>query len=378
MRESNGERARRGYSAALNGDIETLAELLNPEVTWHGGDPTAEGACHNRRQALTFISRAVAAGRIGELVEVTEAGDQVLVVMRPRTAPGELPRLAANLTTFHDGHVVEMVHYADPDAGPRRPASQVSLTRPATRDPRRAGAAGVKLRVSTAQGTRSSADRSDMGSLLGLVLPLAAGAAVSPTLLAVQLVTLSRRTRPLARSWAVAVGAATVLAGVAVAALLLAKSTGGSTSPSEAGAVVKLAAAGLLAALGTRTLLRGPRAAKPERVGPHPLRQAFLLGAVLMLTNFSTIALFFPAIHAIGISTVAVTDRALAFALLFLITLLPVLIPPLAVTLLGQRATPALHALNRFFVRHHRSIDAGICFAFAALLAIAGLHALLR
>jgi hypothetical protein len=216
-----------------------------------------------------------------------------------------------------------------------------------------------------------------MGSLLGLVLPLAAGAAVSPTLLAVQLVTLSRRTRPLARSWAVALGAATVLAGFAVAALLLARSTGGSTSPSEAGAIVKLAAAGLLAALGTRTLLRGPRAAKPERVGPHPLRQAVLLGAVLMLTNFSTIALFFPAIHAIGISTVTVTDKALAFALLYVITLLPVLVPPLAVTLLGQRATPALQALNRFFVRHHRGIDAGICFAFAALLAIAGLHALL-
>ena len=217
-----------------------------------------------------------------------------------------------------------------------------------------------------------------MGSLLGLVLPLAAGAAVSPTLLAVQLVTLSRRNRPLARAWVVAAGAATVLAGFAVAALLLAKSTGGSQSPSEAGAIVKLAAAGLLVTLGVRTLLRGPRPAKAERVGPHPLRQAAVVGAVLMLTNFSTIALFFPAMHAIGISTVAFADKAIAFALLYLITLLPALLPPLAVTLLGTRATPALQALNRFFVRHHRSIDAGICLAFAALLAVAGLHALLR
>jgi hypothetical protein len=217
-----------------------------------------------------------------------------------------------------------------------------------------------------------------MGSLLGLVLPLAAGAAVSPTLLAVQLVTLSRRTRPLARSWAVAAGAASVLAGFAVTALLLAKSTGGSKSPSEASAIVKLAAAALLVALGTRTLVRGPRPTKPERLGPHPFRQAVLLGAALMLTNFSTIALFFPAIHAIGISTVALAGKVLAFVLLYLITLLPVLIPPLAVTVLGQRATPALGALNRFFVRHHRSVDAGICFVFAALLAIAGLHGLLR
>ena len=69
---------------------------------------------------------------------------------------------------------------------------------------------------------------------------------------------------------------------------------------------MKLAAAG--AARGARHAHAPARttAAKPERVGPHPLRQAVLLGAVLMLTNFSTIALFFPAIHAIGISTVAV------------------------------------------------------------------------
>jgi hypothetical protein len=217
-----------------------------------------------------------------------------------------------------------------------------------------------------------------MGSLLGLVLPLAAGAAVSPTLLAVQLVTLSRKSRPLARSWAVAAGAATVLAGFAIAALLVARSSGGSNSPSEAGAIVKLAAAALLVALGTRTLVRAPRPPKPERVGPHPFRQAVLLGAALMLTNFSTIALFFPAMHAIGISRVAAADKVIAFVLLYLITLLPVLIPPLAVTLLGQRATPLLQGLNRFFVRHHRGLDAGICFAFAALLTAAGLHALLH
>jgi Sap, sulfolipid-1-addressing protein len=216
-----------------------------------------------------------------------------------------------------------------------------------------------------------------MGSLLGLVIPLALGAAVSPTLFAVQLVTLSRRTAPLARAWAVAAGAALVLAGFTAAALLLARSTGGSHGRSAAGAVVKLAAAAVLVVLGARTLLRGPQPAKPERVGPHPGRQSFAIGAGLMLTNFSTIALFFPAMHAIGIARVPVDGKVAAFVLLYVITLLPVLLPPTAVTLLGPRATPALHALNRFFVAHHRAVDAGICFVFAALLGFAGIHALL-
>jgi hypothetical protein len=216
-----------------------------------------------------------------------------------------------------------------------------------------------------------------MGSLLALVLPLALGAAVSPTLLAVQLVTLSRRTAPLARSWAVAVGSALVLAAFSLGALLLAHGTSGSHARSQTGAIVKLVAAVVLLGLGTRTLLRGPRPAKTERLGPHPRRQAVLLGGALMLTNFSTIALFFPAMHAIGISKVPLDDKAIAFVLLYAITLLPAVAPPLAVTVMGSRATPALHALNRFFVRHRQGLDAGICCVFAVLLGAAGLHALL-
>ncbi len=213
-----------------------------------------------------------------------------------------------------------------------------------------------------------------MGSLLGLVLPLAIGAAVSPTVLALQLVTLSRKTRALARSWSVAAGCAAVLAGFGVVALLLARSTGGSSSPSEAGAIVKLVAAGLLVVLGARQLRAPPRAPAPEHPGAHPLRQAFLLGAGLMLTNFSSIVLFFPAVHEIGIAHVAIAGKVAAFALVYLITLLPALGPPLAVGLMGERATPLLNRLNRLFTDHRRGIGAGLCFVFAVVLAVAGLR----
>jgi hypothetical protein len=81
-----------------------------------------------------------------------------------------------------------------------------------------------------------------MGHLLAIVVPLACGAAVSPTILALQLLTLSRRTAPLARSWAVAVGCVLVLVGLSVVALLVAQSSGGSDSPDEAGGIVKLGA----------------------------------------------------------------------------------------------------------------------------------------
>ena len=52
-------------------------------------------------------------GPIGELVDVIDAGDKVVVIMRRTDDDGE-PELIANLTTFRDGKVIEMVHYPDP------------------------------------------------------------------------------------------------------------------------------------------------------------------------------------------------------------------------------------------------------------------------
>jgi ketosteroid isomerase-like protein len=115
MAESNADKARRGYDAAVRGDLGTVSEFLDPDVKWHGGDPTAPGACRNRQEALEFMRQVRTHGRIGELVEVIEAGDQVVVIMRPVRGEGEEPTLSANVTTFRDGRAVEMVHYPSPD-----------------------------------------------------------------------------------------------------------------------------------------------------------------------------------------------------------------------------------------------------------------------
>ena len=107
------ELARRGYEAARRGDFDTLREFLDPDVKWHGGDPS-EG-CQNRGQALEWMRRARGRASIGELVELIDAGDKVVVVMR-RTGEDGGTELVANLTTFREGRAVEMVHYPDPDA----------------------------------------------------------------------------------------------------------------------------------------------------------------------------------------------------------------------------------------------------------------------
>ena len=114
MAESNLDLARRGYEAARRGDLGAMREFLDPDVKWHGGDPGDPYACHNREQALAFMTAARVRGPIGELVELVEAGDKVVVIMRRAGEDGE-PELVANVTTFRDGKAIEMVHYANPD-----------------------------------------------------------------------------------------------------------------------------------------------------------------------------------------------------------------------------------------------------------------------
>jgi len=113
MSESNVELARRGYEALMRGDLDSVTELLDPAVKWHGGDPS--DGCQNRVQALRWMREARARrGNPAELVDVIDAGDRVIVLMRRIGEDGE-PELVANLTTFRDGKVTEMVHYPDPD-----------------------------------------------------------------------------------------------------------------------------------------------------------------------------------------------------------------------------------------------------------------------
>jgi ketosteroid isomerase-like protein len=115
MIETNVELTRRGFDAAAAGDFDAIGALLDNDVKWHGGDPSALGSCRSRAQALDVMRDAYEHGRLGELVEVVAAGDKVIVVMRPPSPDSKQAPLVANLTTFRGGKVIEMVHYPNPE-----------------------------------------------------------------------------------------------------------------------------------------------------------------------------------------------------------------------------------------------------------------------
>jgi hypothetical protein len=58
MTASNVELAGQGFEAVPNGDRDAVRDFLDPDVSWRGGDASADGACHGREEALEFVRRA--------------------------------------------------------------------------------------------------------------------------------------------------------------------------------------------------------------------------------------------------------------------------------------------------------------------------------
>jgi threonine/homoserine/homoserine lactone efflux protein len=209
------------------------------------------------------------------------------------------------------------------------------------------------------------------------VLPLALGAAVSPTAFVVELLILSSRTSPRAKAWAYLLGFATVLVAAVVLFLTVlsraADADGGGHTTT--GRIVDGLAALLLAGVGIRSLM--PKATPGEkhtskvatRIGEAGPGFYVGVGAVTMLINFSTLILLAPACHEITRSMASSGVKAFCAVMLVVVTLLPVLLPVLGVTVLGSRADAVLARINSFVSRHSRQINAAVCLVLAALLA---------
>ena len=99
----------------MRGDLDAIGELLDPDVKWHGGDPCGrlpEPQADARVDAPSERRRAAPPGEVVEHDRRRRQGRRDHAAAPARTSE---PELVANLTTFRDGKVIEMVHYPNPD-----------------------------------------------------------------------------------------------------------------------------------------------------------------------------------------------------------------------------------------------------------------------
>ena len=221
-----------------------------------------------------------------------------------------------------------------------------------------------------------------MGPALGLlaqVLPLALGAAMSPTFLAMQVVVLTSGTPgALRRGWALAAGSVTTLLVISLGGYSVLSSLPdfGTGRPSAVEAVI-FALAGTALLITGAVVYRRPRDHEDSALhrvvdaGPPVL---FAIGAARLAVNATTLALYIPALHLIANSTAGSWAKVLAFLLLFCLTELAVVGPVLAVTVMGARATPVLTGVHGAIQRHSRVLSVGTCVLFGLLLLAAAVR----
>jgi len=80
MNENNVDLVLRGYRAFLAGDLDTVRELLDPEIEWHG--LAAEAAPAQREEVERVLAERLAEGYRVELERCVGKGDDVLMGFR--------------------------------------------------------------------------------------------------------------------------------------------------------------------------------------------------------------------------------------------------------------------------------------------------------
>lgn len=208
--------------------------------------------------------------------------------------------------------------------------------------------------------------------LLGRLLPLALGAAISPVLLLLQLLNLSAPQRPLQRSLAFLLGCALVMAlwllGAAWMAGLLAAVA---AVPAQLDAGLD-ALCGLLLLAAAAWMVQSPPApalAPVAAAAPASgLAGALSAGLLAMGCNLTSLVLVLRAMQTIVLTLPLSPQRFSLSAVLALCTLLPAWLPPAVVLLSGEPGRRRLQRLARWVQPRQRLLNGAVALALAVLL----------
>lgn len=222
-----------------------------------------------------------------------------------------------------------------------------------------------------------------MSELMTKVLPLALAGAISPTVLAVVLVVLAEKRYPKLRGLAFLAGTTTVVVAISLLVVFVfgaAVPDSQKGSNSDLSGYIDLGFAVLLLALAALTFSRRNHPHKEHHDSSQDpgarLPRFFAIGAVIMLLNFTTLAVFLPALKEIAIDKVSDADRITALVVVDVIVLTPAWFPVLLYLVSPRLARKVLDPLNDFLNRHRVAVGVGICLVFAVYLAYLGLKAL--
>lgn len=218
-----------------------------------------------------------------------------------------------------------------------------------------------------------------MENTLAKLLPVAVASAVSPLLLTASILTLASSKRALAKSLMLVVGAFLTLVPVSVFILFFDKSVAQiQAGSSGTGRDILHVVVGLaLIALVTHNLLKKNKKKSRPMVAKNNLWEYVGAGFGLMLVNVTTLMMYVPAAAILNQGGLSVVDKVAGLVEMVLFSLLPLLIGPAMVLILGRHANTVLLPMNRFMNKYGNDLIAVIFGILGLILFLQGLLRLL-
>lgn len=192
------------------------------------------------------------------------------------------------------------------------------------------------------------------------ILPYVIGAAVSPILLILTILLLSRPKNPKLHTTFYALGCLLMVSVIGAFLFFFVHFTLGKADPSKQTDYIHIGLAILLYFLAWHSLNKKPKKKKAKQ---QSFVADFVLGLVMMALNFSTLIMFLPA--AVDLEQSGDIVRLIGLAMMIAGAMVPVIVPLLIILLLGKSGDAILARLGKFMHRYGNAITA----VFIALIA---------
>ena len=201
------------------------------------------------------------------------------------------------------------------------------------------------------------------------IFPYLVGAAFSPVLLVTVLYILSRPTNPIKKSLSYLVGATITISAIT---MIIFYSTKIKPEPSPNHDLIPHIIIGLLLLfLAFDIYKKGPAKNEHKANKKSGLFRYFGIGVLLMVTNFTTIAMIFEVALGMRQYGIVAADKNLYLAATVLFSLLPILLPLLVLAFAGNNSAKILDWLSSFMHKYAHIVT-------SVFFAVLGIFSLLK
>lgn len=205
------------------------------------------------------------------------------------------------------------------------------------------------------------------------ILPYVFGAAISPLLLATAVLLLAQPKKPRAKELVYTLGGITAASIIGTLIFFVVHVRTQSAKPSLAFSLIHIVIGTILLILAFRLYRKENK--KPKKVSKkvHYSRD-FILGVVLMCSNFTSLIMFVPA--SIELQGAELTTRITALALLVTASTLAMWLPLILVIALGKSGQKILDKLSVFMRKHGNQVSGSMIGVIAVYVLYRGLSSL--